>query len=219
MFNFDFGFELELLLRIALSVVCGFIIGHERENRNKFAGIRTHIIVSLGACLGMIISKYGFADTPHYDAARVAAQIVSGVGFLGTGVIFVKDDTISGLTTSAGIWTMAIIGMSFGAGLYFVGIVVCMVMATVQSMLYVGGVFFSAAATHTLVVQANNLTVIDEIKQHVGYKKIKYSNVKQLGGESKLTINMRFLSDDEDEVIRISEMLEKNPDVEKFYIL
>lgn len=215
----DFTFELELLLRVALSVVCGFIIGHERENRNKFAGIRTHIIVSLGACLGMIISKYGFADTPNYDSARVAAQIVSGVGFLGTGVIFVKDDTISGLTTSAGIWTMAIIGMSFGAGLYFVGIVVCAIMAIVQSMLYVGGVFFSAASTHTLVIKATDLMIIEKIRQNIGYKKIKYSNVKQTNGENTLTINVRFLSDDEEEISKLSEMLTDNEMVEKFYIL
>ena len=111
MFTYDFSVEteLEFLLRIILSIICGACIGFERETRLKTAGIRTHIIVSLGSALMMIISKYGFGDVLQsgnigLDPSRIAAGIVTAVGFIGAGVIFVRNQTISGVTTAAGIW-------------------------------------------------------------------------------------------------------------------
>ena len=86
----------EFFLRILTAAVCGIVIGYERENRNKEAGIRTHAIVALGAALIMIVSKYGFSDIQNYDASRVAAQIVSGIGFLGAGIIFIRNRAVSG---------------------------------------------------------------------------------------------------------------------------
>ena len=114
--------ELELLLRIAIACVLGFAIGHERRNHNKSAGIRPHAIVALGSALMMVASKYGFADVADYDASRVAAQIVSGIGFLGAGMIFVRNNLVNGLTTAAGIWATAGVGMAMGAGLYVISI-------------------------------------------------------------------------------------------------
>ena len=116
------GNELELLLRIAIACVLGFAIGHERRNRNKSAGIRTHAIVAMGSALMMVVSKYGFADVADYDASRVAAQIVSGIGFLGAGMIFVRNNLVNGLTTAAGVWATAGVGMAIGAGLYVISI-------------------------------------------------------------------------------------------------
>ena len=100
--------QLELLVRLIVAGICGSLIGYERKNRLKEAGIRTHMIVALGSALVMIVSKYGFADVlllHNYilDPSRVAAQIVSGIGFLGAGIIFVRKQAISGLTTAAGI--------------------------------------------------------------------------------------------------------------------
>lgn len=115
---------LEIILKLTISSICGFLIGWERSNKHKEAGIRTHAIVSLTATLMMIVSKYGFADVNNFDASRVAAQIVSGIGFLGAGIIFVKDESkISGLTTAAGIWGTTGVGMAIGAGMYFLGLV------------------------------------------------------------------------------------------------
>ena len=112
----------EFIARIVVATICGSFIGYERTNRNKGAGIRTHAIVALASSVMMIISKYGFLDTKNYDAARVAAQIVSGVGFLGAGLIFVRNNNvISGLTTAAGVWGTAGVGMAIGAGLYIIG--------------------------------------------------------------------------------------------------
>ena len=89
---------LNRIFRIVLATLCGCAIGYERTSRNKSAGIRTHAIIALGSSMFMIISKYAFFDVSTADGARVAAQIVSGIGFLGAGVIFVKDDLIQGLT-------------------------------------------------------------------------------------------------------------------------
>ena len=110
--------ELWYLLRVMLALALGFAIGFERKIRNKEAGIRTHAIVSVGSCLIMIISKYGFKDVGGTDGARLAAQIVSGIGFLGAGIIMYRRDTLSGVTTAAGIWVTAGIGMAAGAGQY-----------------------------------------------------------------------------------------------------
>ncbi|KJZ82690.1 MgtC/SapB family protein, partial [Clostridium sp. IBUN13A] len=98
--------QLDYLLRLFIAAVCGMAIGYERKNRMKEAGIRTHFIVAIGAALIMIISKYGFQDQIGWpnmslDPSRIAAQVVTGVGFLGAGVIFMQKQTIVGLTTAA----------------------------------------------------------------------------------------------------------------------
>ena len=105
--------ELIYLLRLVISAVLGFAIGFERKARYKEAGVRTHTIVTVGSCIIMLVSKYGFEGA---DSARVAAQIVSGIGFIGAGMIVYKRQAIQGLTTAAGIWTTAGVGMAVGAG-------------------------------------------------------------------------------------------------------
>jgi putative Mg2+ transporter-C (MgtC) family protein len=110
-----------LVARIAIALGLSSVIGLEREFRRKSAGLRTVALVGVGAAVAMIISKYGFADVHgtnvSFDPSRVAAQIVSGIGFLGAGIIFVRRDSVSGLTTAAVIWLTAMIGMAVGAGL------------------------------------------------------------------------------------------------------
>lgn len=113
-------FEGRILLDILLAVVLGFTIGIERRLRSKEAGIRTHTIVCVGSALLMVVSKYAFGDAA--DSARVAAQIVSGVGFLGAGMIVYKRNEVYGLTTAAGVWATAGVGMACGGRLYYVAI-------------------------------------------------------------------------------------------------
>ena len=112
----------ELALALGLSAV----IGLEREIRQKSAGLRTHTLVGFGAALIMLVSKYGFGDvlSSHValDPSRVAAQIVSGIGFIGGGLIFVRRDGVRGLTTAAVIWLAAAVGMAAGAGLWLLAI-------------------------------------------------------------------------------------------------
>lgn len=110
--------QLWMLPDLILSILLGFVIGFERKIRFKEAGIRTHTIVCFGAALMMVISKYAFGS--EADSARVAAQIVSGVGFLGAGMIVYKQHEVKGLTTAAGVWATAGVGMACGGGLYLV---------------------------------------------------------------------------------------------------
>ncbi|EBR3742716.1 MgtC/SapB family protein [Salmonella enterica subsp. enterica serovar Panama] len=116
-----------LLLRIALAGLLGGIIGLERQLRAKEAGLRTHILVGIGSALFMIVSKYGFEDIlpdSHValDPSRIAAQVVSGMGFLGAGTIIIQKQMVKGLTTAAGMWVTAAIGLVIGSGLYEIGI-------------------------------------------------------------------------------------------------
>ena len=134
---------LSWLIRIVISAVCGFLIGYERKARSKEAGIRTHAIVCMAAALMMLVSKYGFSDladanngTRGADPARIAAQIVSGIGFLGAGIIFVRRDILHGLTTAAGIWATAGIGMAIGSGMLVIGITSAIILVLIQIILH-----------------------------------------------------------------------------------
>ena len=134
----EFLLGTELFIRIIIAVLCGAFIGYERKNRGKGAGTRTHTIVA--------ISQYGFADFfANYqdkgidlklDPSRVAAQIVSGIGFLGAGMIFIQKNVVTGLTTAAGIWATAGIGMAIGCGMYFLGITCTVIVVTIQLLMH-----------------------------------------------------------------------------------
>ena len=127
----------EYLLRIIVASICGCAIGFERKNRHKEAGMKTHAIVALGSALIMVVSKYGFSDVAPPDTSRIAAQVVSGIGFLGAGIIFVKNNNIvSGLTTAAGIWSTSGIGLCVGSGNYFLGIMSTIIMLVLQFILH-----------------------------------------------------------------------------------
>ena len=133
----DISQNSDYIVRMLIACICGIFIGFERSRRQKDAGIRTHMIVALGAALAMIVSKYGFFDLLQFeglraDASRIASNVITGVGFLGAGVIFVRDVSIKGLTTAAGIWTTASVGLAIGAGMYTVGIGATLVMIVFQ---------------------------------------------------------------------------------------
>jgi putative Mg2+ transporter-C (MgtC) family protein len=108
----------EALLRLALAGALGGLIGLERELRDREAGLRTHLLVALGAALFTIVGAYGFASFRLTDPTRVAAQIVTGIGFLGAGAIIRQGSTIRGLTTAATLWVVAAVGLASGAGYY-----------------------------------------------------------------------------------------------------
>jgi len=113
--------EYEIALRLLLACIFGGILGYERERNDSPAGFRTHILVSLGSALIMVLSMYGFNDfiSVNKDPARLAAQVVSGIGFLGAGTILRDETSIKGLTTAASLWVVAAIGLAAGAGFYF----------------------------------------------------------------------------------------------------
>src|ERR1700743_1971797 len=115
--------EVDMLVRLISAALLGSIIGLERERILWAAGIRTHMLVCVGSCLIMIVSQYGFANVLTeknvvLDPSRIAAQVVSGIGFLGAGSILARGEIVKGLTTAASIWTVAAIGLAVGGGLY-----------------------------------------------------------------------------------------------------
>lgn len=118
----------EIIIRLALASLFGALIGLERERKHWAAGLRTHMMVCVGACLIMMVSAFGFSDilgTPNVtlDPSRIAAQVVSGIGFIGAGtILLLKQGTIKGLTTASGLWTVAAIGLATGGGMYFAAI-------------------------------------------------------------------------------------------------
>ncbi len=127
-------FRIEWLLRILCSVAAGFAIGHERHRQSKSAGIRTHAIVSMASCLVMLVSEYAFADAVKNDPARIAAAVISGVGFLGAGIIFTQNGSTHGLTTAAGVWATSAIGMTFGGGMYELGAFCTVLMYMIETL-------------------------------------------------------------------------------------
>ena len=150
--------NLEFFIRILLSAVLGALVGLERTKRQKEAGIRTHCIIACAAAVFMILSKYAFVDPADVlgsrgaDGARIAAQVVSGISFLGAGVIFKNGNSIRGLTTAAGIWATSAIGMAIGAGLYWVGLITTVIMMVAQVVLHRFPVAGDAAVTQELAV-------------------------------------------------------------------
>ena len=132
--NIDLAQELTYIFRLVLAVLLGFAIGYERKRRYKEAGIRTHTIVCLGSALIMVVSIFAFGG--QADAARVAAQIVSGVGFLGAGIIVYRKHETKGLTTAAGVWATAGVGMACGGGLYILAVAATILMISAQVLFH-----------------------------------------------------------------------------------
>ena len=165
------------LLGLVTAVVCGALIGIERTLRQKEAGIRTHIIVALGSALIMIVSKYGFfdivglADHVNLDGSRLAAQVVTGISFLGAGIIVYKG-TVKGLTTAAGVWTTAGIGLAAGAGMYGIAVYATLILLVVQIVIHkilpVENTS-TAAITVKLVQDAEAIETINNLLKDNGY--------------------------------------------------
>lgn len=176
----------ELVLRLVVAGLCGAVIGYERSLRQKEAGLRTHIILALGCTLVMIVSKYGFTDVVQMyenykiqaDVSRVASNIMTGVGFLGAGVIFVRGCTIKGLTTAAGIWSCAGISICIGSGMYLLGIIATLLLLLVQILLHK---FLPASETmenNIITFTATDHEVLEKVKDFVINNGIKVITIE-----------------------------------------
>ena len=141
----EFALEKELMMigRLLIAGLCGGVIGHERENRRKPAGVRTHTVVGVASALMMLISKYGFNDVLNeytkLDPSRVAAGVVTAIGFLGSGMIIARNKSVSGITTSAGIWATVGVGLAVGSGMIYLGIATSVIVVLVEMFLGRGG--------------------------------------------------------------------------------
>lgn len=170
----------ECLFRIICALILGFAIGYERKMRAKEAGVRTHAIVCIGSCLFVLISKYGFGDGA--DSARVAAQVVSGIGFLGAGMIFYHKHLLRGLTTAAGIWTTAAVGMTLGTGMYLVALGVTLILILFQLIMHNRSKIFKPQHALTLnisynVIDGTESDVIKKLFSVTSFNKIEAKNV------------------------------------------
>lgn len=157
-------YEWKMLFSIIIAVILGFAIGFERKYRAKEAGMRTHTIVCAGSALLMSLSKYAFLDVAAYDAARIAAQIVSGIGFLGAGIIVYRKNQIRGLTTAAGIWATAGVGMAAGARMYLVAVGTTVTLILVQCFLHLDLNLFRSRRSYHFRINFTDDGTLTELK-------------------------------------------------------
>ena len=178
----------DLILRLFLGGMMGGLIGLEREFRAKEAGLRTHFIVALGSALFMIISQYAFSG--RFDAARVAAQVVSGIGFIGAGVIIFQKNVVRGVTTAAGLWVAAAIGLACGAGMYVVaGAATLITVLCLETMHFVHRYIAEKMVEVTLATDGDTdpLQVLEKVKA----SKLNVESYSFSGGKIHLSLRMR----------------------------
>ncbi len=219
----------EFLVRIIIACVCGGLIGVERSHRQKEAGIRTHIILALAAAMIMVISKYGFADlttaegvmfngTRGADPARIAAQVVSGISFLGAGVIFVRGGSIKGLTTAAGIWATAGIGLAIGAGLYVIGISSTLLLILIQVLLHKFVPFSEAMETNEIQLKLNDESkALTHVTEQLSEHGILVNGIKMKKNDDEtVTVHLTVRIAKAASLESMLELINSNPEIREF---
>ena len=209
--------DLIYLVRIVISAACGAAIGIERSKRQKEAGIRTHLIVAIGSALMMIVSKYAFGDVPpKVDASRIAANVITGVSFLGAGVIFVKDSSIKGLTTAAGIWATSGIGLAIGGGMIIVGLFSTILIIILQIYLhkYAGNIEGALNTYIKVTLKSNQTNVMNRLIQCLDDHQIEVVNQRvKRNKDETYTVNLAIKVPREERVENLSYLLEEDEDV------
>ena len=181
-------FDWDLILRLFMGGMMGGLIGLEREFRAKEAGLRTHFIVALGSALFMMISQFAFSG--RFDAARVAAQVVSGIGFIGAGVIIFQKNVVRGVTTAAGLWVAAAIGLACGAGMYWLaGAATLMTVVCLEMMHLVHRCIAEKVVEVTLSSdgETDPLAVLEKVKA----LNMRAESYSFSGGKIHLSLRMR----------------------------
>jgi putative Mg2+ transporter-C (MgtC) family protein len=171
----------EIVLRLVVATVLGVVVGLERERLDRAAGLRTHALVALGAALCMVVSAHGFADIltdprASLDPSRLAAQVVSGIGFLGAGTIILRRDVVRGLTTAASLWTVAGLGLAAGAGLY--------VAATSATLLTLGVLIGLKPLQNRLFASQRGIV----LRLRVDFRSNAISQIREILGASSLRL-------------------------------
>ncbi|MCA0756791.1 MgtC/SapB family protein [Paenibacillus sp. N4] len=171
--------ELHILIRLLLALVLGGLVGFEREQSNHAAGFRTNILVCLGSCLLMLLSMYGFAAfvdevNVRVDPARLAAAVITGIGFLGAGTILFTGKSITGLTTAASLWVVSAIGLAVGAGFYFAaGVTTIMVLVTLWAFNKLEKRYISAKKEQLLKIKSYDVSkTLRGLNELIASKKI-----------------------------------------------
>jgi putative Mg2+ transporter-C (MgtC) family protein len=175
----------DMIIRLAVAAVLGSVIGLERQRREWNAGLRTHMLVCVASALAMLVSTYGFKDVIgqkgiELDPSRVAAQVVSGIGFLGAGtILFLRQEVIRGLTTAAGLWTVAIIGLAAGGGLYIpAAVTTAIVLLILAAIKPLEKRLFSKNKFNGIRMTLERKQVnLENIEQVLAAKQIKYTQI------------------------------------------
>ncbi len=169
-----------MVIRLLLATALGALIGFEREYHAKEAGVRTHLLVALGACLFMILSIYGFdfmlgRDHVSFDPSRIASQVVTGIGFIGAGTIILQKQMVRGLTTAAGLWVTAAIGLACGAGMYVIAGVTTAIVLISLGLINVFLPYVSQKERNVTFL-AENYDVMTEVLDNLRHEKITVLN-------------------------------------------
>ena len=178
---------LELTIRLLGAGLLGAVIGYERELRAKGAGIRTHVLVAIGASLLMLISQYGFPDAVKFDAARIAAGVVGGLGFVCGGIIM-KNKHVSGLTTATGIWVTGAIGLAMGGGLYELAVLCAILMFFCMEALHFY-TFKYGERQVDVVLTADSQKAVEEVVQALG-KQVNHCAWSRQGDRVKAELSL-----------------------------
>ena len=216
--------DLEITTRLATAAVLGGAIGFERERQLWAAGIRTHMLVSVGACLVMIVSAYGFQHVlsePHVilDPSRVAAQVVSGIGFLGAGAILLRGEVVRGLTTAASTWAVAAVGLAAGGGLYFAAtIATAIILAILAGLKPIEEAYRARAQACTLSAVAEpGVITAGNLKKLLGLRmsKVRRVMITDVDGGARQAANIWLVRVSHDEVSRGLRRLQETEGVER----
>lgn len=200
--------ELKLLLPLLLSVFLGFLIGLERKIRFKEAGIRTHTIVCFGAALMMVISLHAFGGKG--DVARVAAQIVSGIGFIGAGMIVYKKHEVRGLTTAAGVWATAGVGMACGGGLYLLAVGSAAILIGAQCIFHLNFRIFKSKKYYSVKIEFSQTGDENKkIKEIFGTDRFNHLVLNRT--EGRIVYSATLNTDKEFSSTRLNEIMSENP--------
>jgi putative Mg2+ transporter-C (MgtC) family protein len=217
-FFIDNSSQFEYLLRILLAAVCGAFVGIERAKRRKEAGLRTHVIVAMASALAGIVSKYGYMDViamgMNAEASRIASNVLTGIGFLGAGIIFVKGGSVKGLTTAAGVWATSIVGLSIGSGMYIVGIGTTLLLITLQIVLhrYVPG---DMVMLGRVIVSLTNdrMERVDIIKEKLTELKIVITKIDLVRNGDHVMVNMQVRIPNDDAADELFGLATQYPEV------
>lgn len=217
--------ELLFIPRLLLACICGGLIGYERSRRRKEAGIRTHIIVALGAAMMMLVSKYGFFDVIirhniSLDASRIAANVITGISFVGAGVIFVRGVSIKGLTTAAGIWTTAGVGLALGAGMYVIGCSTTILILIIQIILHDYLKKLDGPVYETISVTYRGMpNGIELLKSEMQRRNIVIHHMKmEKNPDETVTVTLQVSRDNAVTCTDLADILAHNPLVKSFSI-
>lgn len=193
------------IVRMLIAIICGLAIGFERKSRSKEAGIRTHAIVCLASCLFMILSKYLaapiFSDIAGNkfdgDATRIASQVVTGIGFLGAGIIMYRRDVMHGLTTAAGVWATAAIGMAIGSGFVVTGVCATVMILLLQLIFHLPIKAFTTRhiAIVKMQIWAENDEILPQIMQKLNAKKVSSYKAKLVGESLIATVEIATMEE------------------------